>query len=61
MGLAPSSLNPKLCSACEKSARQYEVGVEVELTMLFADVRDSTPLAESKGTMGFKEIIQSLD
>lgn len=26
--------------------------------MIFADVRDSTPLAESKGTMGFKEIIQ---
>jgi adenylate cyclase len=58
MGSAPSSFNPKLCSACEKSARHYEVGAEVELTMIFADVRDSTPLAESKGTMGFKEIIQ---
>ena len=58
MGSAPSSFSPKLCSACEKSARQYEVGAEVELTMIFADVRDSTPLAESKGTMGFKEIIQ---
>jgi adenylate cyclase len=58
MGSAPSSFSPKLCSACEQSARQYEVGAEVELTMIFADVRDSTPLAESKGTMGFKEIIQ---
>src|SRR3990172_8465536 len=58
MGSEPSSFNPKLCSACEKSARQYEVGAEVELTMIFADVRDSTPLAEAKGTMGFKEIIQ---
>ena len=58
MGSAPSSFNPKLCSACEQSARHYEVGAEVELTMIFADVRDSTPLAESKGTMGFKEIIQ---
>ena len=58
MGSAPSSFSPKLCSACEKSARHYEVGAEVELTMIFADVRDSTPLAESKGTMGFKEIIQ---
>jgi adenylate cyclase len=58
MGSAPSSFNPKLCSACEQSARHYEVGTELELTMLFADVRDSTPLAESKGTMGFKEIIQ---
>jgi adenylate cyclase len=58
MGSAPSSFSPKLCSACEQSARYYEVGAEVELTMIFADVRDSTPLAESKGTMGFKEIIQ---
>jgi adenylate cyclase len=58
MGSAPSSFSPKLCSACEKSARHYEVGAELELTMIFADVRDSTPLAESKGTMGFKEIIQ---
>jgi adenylate cyclase len=58
MGSAPSSFSTKLCSACEQSARHYEVGAEVELTMIFADVRDSTLIAESKGTMGFKEIIQ---
>ena len=57
MGSAPSSFSPKLCSACEKSARQYEVGAEVELSMIFADVRDSTPLAEALGPSGFKEII----
>ena len=57
MGSEPSSFSPKLCSACEKSARQYEVGAEVELTMIFADVRDSTPLAELRGPSGFKEII----
>ncbi|HLF73793.1 MAG TPA: adenylate/guanylate cyclase domain-containing protein [Anaerolineales bacterium] len=58
MGSAPSSFSPRLCSACEQTARRYEVGAEVELTMIFADVRDSTPLAEAKGTLGFKEIIQ---
>jgi adenylate cyclase len=57
MGSAPSSFSPKLCISCEKSARQYELGAEVELTMIFADVRDSTPLAESLGPTGFKEII----
>jgi adenylate cyclase len=57
MDSAPSSFSPKLCSACEKSARHYEVGAEVELTMIFADVRDSTPLAESLGPSGFKQII----
>ena len=58
VGSAHSSFSPKLCSSCEQSARHYEVGAEVELPMIFADVRDSTPLAESKGTMGFKDIIQ---
>jgi adenylate cyclase len=57
MGSAPSSFSPRLCSGCEKSARTNGSGAEVELTMIFADVRDSTPLAESKGTSGFKEII----
>ena len=57
MGSAPSSFSPRLCSGCEKSARTYGSGAEVELTMIFADVRDSTPLAESKGPSGFKEII----
>ena len=57
MGSGPSSFSPRLCSSCEKSARMYGSGAEVELTMIFADVRDSTPLAESKGPSGFKEII----
>lgn len=57
MGSKPSSFSPRLCSACEKSARKYEVGAEVELTMIFADMRDSTPLAEAKGPSGFREII----
>ena len=57
MGSAPSSFSPKLCIACENAARQYESGAEVELSMIFADVRDSTPLAESLGPSGFKEII----
>lgn len=57
MGSAPSSFSPRLCNGCEKSARKYELGAEVELTMIFADVRDSTPLAESLGPTGFKEII----
>ena len=58
MGSKPSTFSSKLCSGCEASARKYESGAEVELTMLFADVRDSTPLAERTTTSEFKEIIQ---
>jgi len=57
MGSAPSSFSSRLCSGCEKGARKHESGAEVELTMLFADVRDSTPLAEEKGVTGFKDLI----
>ena len=57
MGSAPSSFSPRLCSSCEELARYFEVGAEVKLTMIFADVRDSTPLAESKSPREFKEII----
>ncbi|MCI0553977.1 MAG: adenylate/guanylate cyclase domain-containing protein [Anaerolineae bacterium] len=57
IGSAPSSFSPRLCNGCEKSARKYEIGAEVELSMIFADVRDSTPLAESLGPSGFKDII----
>ena len=57
IGSEPSTFSSKLCRGCEKDARKYESGAEVELTMLFADVRNSTPLAESKGVKGFKEII----
>jgi len=57
MGSTSSSFSPRLCSGCEGMARYYESGAEVELSMIFADVRDSTPLAEEKGPVGFKEII----
>lgn len=57
MGSAPSSFSSRLCSACEKGVRKNEGGAEVELTMVFADVRDSTPLAEEKGITGFKDLI----
>lgn len=52
-----SSFNPSLCDRCEKTVKRYEVGVEVQLTMLFADVRGSTPLAEEIGVSAFHHLI----
>ena len=50
MGSAPSSFSPRLCSGCEKSARKYETGAEVELTMIFADVRDFNSFGRIEGS-----------
>lgn len=52
-----SRLNPSLCDRCEKTVRRYEVGAEVPLTLLFADVRGSTQLAEQIGVSAFHHLI----
>jgi adenylate cyclase len=57
-GSAPSSFSSILCSGCEMVARKKESGAEIELSMLFADVRDSTPLAEKTPTTEYKSLIQ---
>ena len=58
MTTRPSNYNPRLCNKCEKALREQEAGAEVELTMLFADVRGSTSLAQTTSTDEFKGIIQ---
>ena len=47
LGLEPSKLNPQLCNVCERFANKFRGGTELEVSMLFADVRGSTSLAES--------------
>ena len=57
IGKGPSKLTPQLCEQCYGFADKYVGGCEVELTMLFADVRGSTPLAESMSPMAFSKLI----
>lgn len=52
-----STLNPLMCNACEEMLRKYKYGKEMELSMLFADIRGSTSLAESMNPTEFKELI----
>jgi adenylate cyclase len=53
----PSNMNPNLCTICEQFARKYQGGAEIDLTMLFIDVRGSTPLAESMSAAEFSRLI----
>lgn len=57
MGKGPSRLTPQFCRQCEGFANQYVGGAEIELTLLFADVRGSTPLAEQLGPAKFSQLI----
>lgn len=54
-GKTPSDKNPNFCSDC--LAKTPVGGAEVELTLLFADVRGSTSLAEDSGPSEFARII----
>jgi len=52
-----STTNPLMCNKCEDLMKRLEYGVEVEMSMLFADIRGSTPLAESMSPTEFKNLI----
>lgn len=53
----PSNLNPQLCNVCEDFAAKHHGGAEIELSMLFADVRGSTRLAEAMSPTEFSRLI----
>jgi adenylate cyclase len=56
-GAGKSRFNPTLCDRCEKIVTAHQVGAEVELTLLFADIRGSTTLAERVGPTEFHRLV----
>ncbi len=57
IGRKQSSMNPNFCNVCEDFARQHPGGAEVEMSMLFADVRGSTALSEQMTAIEFQKLI----
>jgi len=58
LDVKPSQLNPHMCNVCERFAEKHLGGVEMEVSILFADIRGSTPLAEKMGTREYSELIR---
>lgn len=56
-GKQPSNLNPQLCNVCEQFAKKFQGGAEIELSLLFADVRGSTNLAEGMTAIEYSRLI----
>jgi adenylate cyclase len=52
-----STMNPLYCNHCEEAARRTRAGTELDMSMLFADIRGSTPLAESMTPAEFRRLI----
>ena len=57
IGKRPSSQNPGLCNACFDFMREHRGGAEITVTMLFADVRGSTRLAETMSATDFQKLL----
>jgi len=57
LGLTRSRMNPQLCNVCEAAADHFRGGVEIEMSLLFVDVRGSTTIAENKSPLEFSRLI----
>jgi adenylate cyclase len=56
-GKRPFEKNPRYCSGCYHWLTESKGGAEVPLSMLFADVRGSTPMAERLGSSKFAGVM----
>jgi adenylate cyclase len=53
-----SNANPLMCTPCFGTLRDHPGGAEVEISVLFADIRGSTGLAEKIGAVKFRHLLQ---
>lgn len=56
-GKQRSVLNPRFCNLYEQASREFPGGAEVEMSMLFADIRGSTRLSEKMSATEFSQLI----
>jgi adenylate cyclase len=56
-GVQKSTKNPRYCAGCHSFTSQFPGGAEVELTMLFVDVRGSTTIAENMEAPEFSRLM----
>ena len=57
VGKAQSAASPRLCNQCEKVMLEHHGGAEVPGSMLFADIRGSTALAEAMTPGEFHDLL----
>jgi adenylate cyclase len=57
MGRTRWEKNPNYCRACEALLDKHHGGAEVELSMLFADIRGSTTMAEGMAPAEFSALL----
>ena len=56
-GKQRSALNPRYCNLCDVASREFPGGAEVEMSILFIDIRGSTALSEKMTPTEFSQLI----
>jgi len=56
-GKQRSALNPRFCNLCEVASSEFPGGAEVEMSILFVDMRGSTALSEKMTPTEFSQVI----
>src|SRR5215216_5769222 len=56
-GKQRSTLNPRYCNLCDVASREFPGGAEVEMSILFIDIRGSTALSEKMTPTEFSQLI----
>lgn len=57
IGKTPSEKNPNWCNSCFVFMSRHHGGAEIEVTMLFADVRGSTTMGEAMTSSDFRTLM----
>jgi adenylate cyclase len=57
IGKRRSDQNPNWCATCFTFMEKHHGGAEIECTLLFADIRGSTPMAEQMTTADFRALM----
>jgi adenylate cyclase len=57
IGKRQSDKSPKMCNSCFTFLSEHHGGAEIEVTMLFADIRGSTTLAEGMSTAEYHAVL----
>jgi adenylate cyclase len=57
LGYGPWEPNPSICKVCIRSVQHAVGGAEVEISILFADIRDSTTVAEGMSPADFSRLL----
>jgi adenylate cyclase len=57
MGRRRSDQNPRMCNACFRFVTTHHGGAEIDCTLLFADIRGSTEIAESMTASAFRDLL----